>query len=114
MISIYHQPGNRGGKKALEARYPLVYLQTDPAGDWPGREEDDLEPGAWRPAAERNMMFSLRGMVGGFASRAQIVCSYFGRGRKVVMKVPEMHFGLWSGWMHHFNRDCSRLPGCGM
>lgn len=48
-------------KKALETRYPLVYLQTDPAGDWPGREEDDLEPGAWRSAAERNMMFSLRG-----------------------------------------------------
>ena len=48
-------------KKALETRYPLVYLQTDPAGDWPGREEDDLEPGAWRSAAERNMMFSLCG-----------------------------------------------------
>ena len=42
-------------KKALETRYPLVYLQTDPAGDWPGREEEDLEPGAWRSAAERNL-----------------------------------------------------------
>eukprot|EP00434_Breviolum_minutum_P028084 symbB.v1.2.024842.t1/scaffold2378.1/size80641/1 len=48
-------------KKALETRYPLDYRHTDPAGDWPGREEDDLEPGAWRSAAERKVMFSLRG-----------------------------------------------------
>ena len=33
---------------------------------------------------------------------------------KVVMKVPETHFGLWSAWMHYFNKDCSRSPRRGM
>lgn len=48
-------------RKALETRYPLDFRQTDPAGDWPGRNEDDLEPGAWRSAAERKTLFALRG-----------------------------------------------------
>ena len=41
--------------------YPLDFRHTDPAGDWPGREEDDLEPGAWRSAMERKVMFAVRG-----------------------------------------------------
>lgn len=48
-------------RKALEKVYPLDFVRTGPAGDWPGREEDDLEPGAWRSAAERQVMFALQG-----------------------------------------------------
>ena len=100
-------------KKALETRYPLDYRHTDPAGDWPGREEDDLEPGAWRSAAERKVMFLC---VDGQRLRKQNSNCMFPHWPwwKVVMKVPETHFGLWSAWMHHFNKDCSRLPGRGM
>ena len=33
-------------RKALEKVDNVDFRHTDPAGDWPGREEDDLEPGA--------------------------------------------------------------------
>ena len=56
-----HKDTQQRRRKALETRYPLAFRQTDPAGDWPGRDEDDLEPGAWRSAAERKMMFAVRG-----------------------------------------------------
>ena len=52
--------------------YPLDFRHTDPAGDWPGREEDDLEPGAWRSAAEREVMFAVRGWTEGAQTELKV------------------------------------------